>query len=178
MTEIRAEPSPGAGQLTVIGIVSDKTIQEACTFPFMAQIEASTFIGTRLSTLTGVIPIPIYGPTGVKRVVKNCGTPIETIENQEVNKQVQYHKTTPTHNNTRWYMDITGPLITRWGQRHILAITNTFTRYTELVGIPNGKTTMVTQALLNQWIVRHGFYEQIISDHGRNKNGIHDPPLR
>ena len=178
MTEIRAGPSPGAGQLTVIGIVSDKTIQEACTFPFMAQIEASTFIGTRLSTLTGVIPIPIYGPTGVKRVVKNCGTPIETTENQEVNKQVQYHKTTPTHNNTRWYMDITGPLITKWGQRHIFAITNTFTRYTELVEIPNGETTTVTQALLNQWIVRHGFYEQIISDHGRNKNGIHDPPQR
>ena len=64
-------------------------------------------------------------------------------------------------------MDIMGPLITRWGQKHILAIINTFTQYAELVEIPNGETVTVTQALLDQWIVRHGFYEQIISDHGR-----------
>ena len=62
-------------------------------------------------------------------------------------------------------MDVMGPLITGRGQKHILAITNTFTRYAELVEIPNEETVTVTQALLDQWILRHGFYEQIVSDH-------------
>ena len=102
---------------------------------------------------------------------------------QDISKLVQHYKTyhqpkdpnigiplkigtTPTHRNTRLYMDVMGPLTTRRGRKHILAITNTFTRYTELVEIPNKETVTVTQALLDQWILRHGFYEQVVSDHG------------
>ena len=130
----------------------------------------------------------IHEPAVVRSVVRHLGTPVGTFEadrkfalkrknmavntlwsteNQKINKRVQHHKPTPTYGNTRLYMDIMGPLITRRGQKHILAIINTFTRYAELVEIPNGETVTVTQALLDQWIVRHGFYEQIISDHGR-----------
>ena len=48
----------------------------------------------------------------------------------------------------------------------ILTIMDAFTRYTELVAIPDKKTTTVAKELLDQWILRHGFYEQVISDHG------------
>ena len=44
----------------------------------------------------------------------------------------------------------------------ILTTTDTFTRYTELVAIPDKKTTTAKE-LLDQWILRHGFYEQVIS---------------
>ena len=178
----------GTGLLTITGAVSAGSIQEICTFPSLAQIKGLTFIFTRMSTLMGAISISIYGPAVIKLVVRCVGTsvgtseadwkfalkhknmvvnPLWSTENQEINKQVQHHNTTPTHKNTRLYMDIMGPLITRRGRKHILAITNTFTQYAELVEIPKGETVTVTQALLDQWIVRHGFYEQVISDHGR-----------
>ena len=46
------------------------------------------------------------------------------------------------------------------------SITDAFTWYTDLVPIPDKKTTTVAKELLDQWILRHGFYEQVISDHG------------
>ena len=35
-----------------------------------------------------------------------------------------------------------------------------------MVAIPDKETTTVAKELLDQWILRHGFYEQVISDHG------------
>ena len=73
---------------------------------------------------------------------------------------------TPTHRNMRIHMDLVGPLTPSRGYKYILTITDAFTRYTELVAIPDKKTTTVAKELLDQWILRHGFYEQVISDHG------------
>ena len=63
-------------------------------------------------------------------------------------------------------MDLVGPLTPSRGYKYILTITDAFTRYTELVAIPDKETTTVAKELLDQWILRHGFYEQVISDHG------------
>ena len=73
---------------------------------------------------------------------------------------------TPTHRNMRIHMDLVGPLTPSRGQKYILTITDAFTRYTELVAIPDKETITVAKALLDQWILRHGFYEQVVSDHG------------
>ena len=73
---------------------------------------------------------------------------------------------TPTHRNMRIHMDLVGPLTPSRGYKYILTITDAFTRYTELVAIPDKETTTVAKELLDQWILRHGFYEQVISDHG------------
>ena len=73
---------------------------------------------------------------------------------------------TPTHRNMRIHMDLVGPLTPSQGCTHILTITDAFTRYTELIPIPNKQTITVAKALLDEWILRHGFYEQVISDHG------------
>ena len=62
-------------------------------------------------------------------------------------------------------MDVVGPLTPSRGQKYILTITDAFTRYTELVAMPDKETITVAKALLDQWILRHGFYEQVISDH-------------
>ena len=73
---------------------------------------------------------------------------------------------TPTHRNMRIHMDLVGPLTPSRGYKYILTITDAFTRYTELVAIPDKETTTVAKELLDQWILRHGFYEQVISDNG------------
>ena len=73
---------------------------------------------------------------------------------------------TPTHRNMRIHMDLVGPLTPSQGCKYIFTITDAFTRYTELVAIPNKETITVAKALLDQWILRHGFYEQVVSDHG------------
>ena len=44
---------------------------------------------------------------------------------------------------------------------HILTTTNTFTCYTELIPISNKQTITITKTLLDEWILRHGFYEQL-----------------
>ena len=63
-------------------------------------------------------------------------------------------------------MDLVGPLTPSQGCTHILTITDAFTRYTELIPIPNKQTITVAKALLDEWILRHGFYEQVVGDHG------------
>ena len=73
---------------------------------------------------------------------------------------------TPTHRNMRIHMDLIGPLTPSRGCTHILTVTDAFTRYTELVAIPNHYSLTVAKALLDNWILRHGFYEQVVSDHG------------
>ena len=63
-------------------------------------------------------------------------------------------------------MDLVGPLTPSRGYKYILTITDAFTRYTELIAIPDKKTTTIAKELLDQWILRHGFYKQVVSDHG------------
>ena len=67
---------------------------------------------------------------------------------------------TPTHGNMRVHMDVVGPLTPSRGRKYILTITGAFTRYTELIAMPDKETITVAKALLDQWILRHGFYEQ------------------
>ena len=58
------------------------------------------------------------------------------------------------------------PLTPPRRRNHTPIITDTFTRYTELIARPDKETTTVAKTLLDHWILRHGFYEQTISDHG------------
>ena len=45
----------------------------------------------------------------------------------------------------RVHMDLMGPLTPSRGYKYILTITDAFTRYTELVAIPDQKTTTVAK---------------------------------
>merc|ERR1712086_835450 len=64
------------------------------------------------------------------------------------------------------HMELVGPITPSQGYTHILTITDAFTQYTELIPISNKQTTTVAKALLDEWMLRHGFYEQVVSDHG------------
>ena len=66
----------------------------------------------------------------------------------------------------RIHVDLIGPLTPSRGCTQLLTITDAFTHHTELVAIPNRYPITIAKALLDNWILRHGFYQQVVSDHG------------
>ena len=67
----------------------------------------------------------------------------------------------PTARNQRIHFDLVGPLkSSRAGYKHILTITDAFSRWVELVPIPNKEAITVAKALWDHWICRFGFYTQ------------------
>ena len=67
---------------------------------------------------------------------------------------------TPTSKEMRTHINIIDPITSNQKKRYILRITDPFTRYAKLVEIPDKETITVAKALLDQWILRHGFYER------------------
>ena len=72
-----------------------------------------------------------------------------------------------TEPNQRIHVDLFGPLrVSGNGKKYILCITDAFTKYVELVGIPDKEAKTVTSAILNRWICRFGLPIEILSDMG------------
>ena len=73
----------------------------------------------------------------------------------------------PTARNQRIHFDLVGPLKSSNTKfKHILSITDAFSRWVELVPIENKEAITVAQALWDNWICRFGFYKQSVSDGG------------
>jgi hypothetical protein len=73
-----------------------------------------------------------------------------------------------TELNQRVHADLFGPLKTSEGdKKFILCITDAFTKYVELVVLPNKEALTVATALLNRWICRHGLPLEFITDQGK-----------
>jgi len=70
--------------------------------------------------------------------------------------------------NFRVHMDLFGPLKTRSaaGNKYIMVITDAFSKYTELVAIPDKTADSVAKAFFEAWICRHGVPVHIVSDRG------------
>jgi hypothetical protein len=74
----------------------------------------------------------------------------------------------PTSRNQRIHFDLVGPLKSSiYGFKHILSITDAFSRWVELIPIPNKEANTVAKALFDNWICKFGFYRQSVSDGGR-----------
>lgn len=66
-------------------------------------------------------------------------------------------------------VDVLGPLpMTRQGNRFILVIVDTFTKWTEAVAIPNQETSTITRAFIDNFASKFGAPLQLHSDQGRN----------
>uniref|UniRef100_A0A1B0D850 RNA-directed DNA polymerase n=1 Tax=Phlebotomus papatasi TaxID=29031 RepID=A0A1B0D850_PHLPP len=69
----------------------------------------------------------------------------------------------------RWAMDILGPLPrTPRGSKYVLVVMDYFTKWPELLAIPDQSTVTVADALVDQVITRFGVPCEIHSDQGRN----------
>ena len=74
----------------------------------------------------------------------------------------------PSARNQRIHFDLVGPLkSSNSGFRHILTITDAFSRWVELVPIPDKTAITVAKALWDHWICKFGFFRQSVSDGGK-----------
>ncbi len=70
--------------------------------------------------------------------------------------------------NQRVHMDLFGPLKTSGsGKKYIMCITDAFSKYVELVAIPDKTATTVALALFSRWLCRHGLPLEIVSEGGK-----------
>ena len=65
-------------------------------------------------------------------------------------------------------MDLFGPLKTMpSGKKFILCVTDAFSKYAELVAIPDKSASTVGSALFSRLLCRHGLPLEIVSDNGK-----------
>ena len=70
--------------------------------------------------------------------------------------------------NQRIHMDLFGPLKTsQSGKKYIMVVTDAFTKYVELIAIPDKQAETVATALFSKWLCRHGLPAEIVSDGGK-----------
>ena len=70
--------------------------------------------------------------------------------------------------NQRIHLDLFGPCKTSdMGNKYILTMTDAFTKYAEVVAIPNKEATTVATELFNKWICRYGCPAIIHTDQGK-----------
>lgn len=66
-------------------------------------------------------------------------------------------------------VDIMGPLtITARGNKYILVLIDHFSKWVEAVALPSQQAEVVTAAIFEHWISRHGVPERLHSDQGSN----------
>ena len=66
------------------------------------------------------------------------------------------------------HIDLFRPLKTsEHGKKYILCITDSFTKYAEVIAIPNKEATTIAQSIMDNWICQFGSPIQIHSDSGK-----------
>jgi hypothetical protein len=73
----------------------------------------------------------------------------------------------PTEPGQRIHADLFGPLKTSdKGKKFILCITDAFTKYVELVALPNKEAATVAEAIFDKWFCRFGTPIDLVTDQG------------
>ena len=73
----------------------------------------------------------------------------------------------PTEPGQRVHADLFGPLKTSdKGKKFILCVTDAFTKYVELVALPNKEAHTVAEAIFDKWICRFGAPLDLVTDQG------------
>lgn len=73
-----------------------------------------------------------------------------------------------TEPKQRIYADLFGSLVMSGrSEKYILTITDTFTKYAEIVALPNKEAPTMAEALFNKWVCLYGVPVKIITDKGK-----------
>ena len=84
------------------------------------------------------------------------------------NKEPLHPLQVPDVPNCRVHADLFGPLKTsETGNKYVLVITDAFSKWTELVAIPNKEAETVAAAMYFRWICKHSCPKLIITDGGK-----------
>lgn len=82
----------------------------------------------------------------------------------------EYHAGYPLH---RVHFDILGPLpVTKQGNKYILMIIDQFTKWLEIVPIPNQNSITIAKAMVDNFISKYGCPSELHSDQGKNVDGV------
>ena len=73
-----------------------------------------------------------------------------------------------TEPNQRIHADLFGALVTsRRNEKYILCMTDAWTKYVELVALPNKEGETVTDSIFSHWICSFGIPLKVIMDQGK-----------
>jgi hypothetical protein len=65
-------------------------------------------------------------------------------------------------------MDLFGTLkTTETVKKYIMCVNDAFSKFPELIAIPDKHTETVAEALYSRWLCRHGLFLEIVSDQGK-----------
>ena len=74
----------------------------------------------------------------------------------------------PDHPNHRVHIDLFGPLIASdKGKKFVCVMTCAFSKYVELVALPNKEAATVAKAIMDTWVTRYSTPREIVTDNGK-----------
>ena len=109
-----------------------------------------------------------FWPTMSKDVtwfIKNCG-PCQKAQRPPKNAELTPWPAT-SQPNERIHIDLFGPLQGDPNYKYVCVITCAFTKWTEVLPLPNKEAPTVAKAVFEEWICRKGVFQQLISDGGK-----------
>ncbi|MGL6003312.1 DDE-type integrase/transposase/recombinase, partial [Aeromonas sobria] len=100
--------------------------------------------------------------------IKSCVKCQQRVKNNKTNNTSLQPLPQCSAPNQRIHADLFGPLKTSGsGKKYILCITDSMTKYVELVALPDKEAQTVAEAMFNRWICRYGSPLQITTDGGK-----------
>ena len=112
-----------------------------------------------------------YWPTidkDVKEHIKSCHQCQSTKPHSRPNRVPLKPLEQPNTPNHRVHVDLFGPLTSsEKGKKYIMVMTDAFTKYVELVALPNKEASVVAQAIYECWLTRYSTPKEIVTDGGK-----------
>ena len=106
--------------------------------------------------------------TDINKHIQKCKKCIVTSKNTNAPPVVVGTLPQCTAPNQRVHLDLFGPLrSSNSSKNYILAMTDAFTKYVELVALPNKEAETIAEAVFNHYICRHGIMLETLTDNGR-----------
>ena len=107
----------------------------------------------------------------ITHFIDNCG-PCQHARRPPKNAELTPWPAT-TKPNERVHIDLFGPLRGDPNFKYVAVITDAFTKWTEVLPIPDKEATTIAKAVFEEWICRRGVMLQIISEGGKNSQTIY-----
>jgi len=136
------------------------------------QLAHDSFIGGHRSTLAthDRIRARFFWPT----MKQDIDRYILTCQSCQRNKLIQQKTVTAPLKpldaaerfNQRVHADLVGPLQSTTPNKHILVMTDAFSKWVELIPIPDKSAETVAKAIHDEWICRHSAPEMLFTDNG------------
>ena len=107
---------------------------------------------------------------GLKKDVRNMVKTCHSCQASKIGRHTKSplsHFEPPDRRFGDIHIDLVGPLPPSEGHTYLLTIVDRFTRWPEVIPLPNAEAVTCARALLRTWIARFGVPDTITSDQGR-----------